>query len=472
MALAGVLSVAVGAAQGAEPDPLLSDRSNDPWPQLAASQTDIAAERGLEGRAARLLFHSRDLPHEIMVSAETAQACSNNDAGVAGNRFAQIDAEYWLTANQRTADGNVSDDPAYRRLRDALAFYTALVSSGGWQSLPAGPSLKPDMTHDQVGGLRQRLNLTRDLPAGDQRSTLFDAELEAAVRRFQARNGLVVDGIVGRETRAMLNVPADMRAAAIAQSLCRYPELVAKQRGTSIIVNVPGAELRFFRDGELIFSSRVIVGRTDWPTPLISDAVAAIELNPYWNIPPRIAQQEVIPRIIRNPEYLRTQRIRVLSLGEATPRELDPAQIDWTSVGGGALPFRLRQDPGPQNAMGLVKFRLNNPHHIFLHDTPARNLFDNAKRNLSHGCVRVQGALDLAKLILEARSDLPPNGLEQALEGDAPVVIRLRAPLPVHLVVISAWVDEDGTVNFRNDPTRDTAEKSCIASPNTIAGNN
>jgi murein L,D-transpeptidase YcbB/YkuD len=214
------------------------------------------------------------------------------------------------------------------------------------------------------------------------------------------------------------------------------------------------------------------VGRADWPTPLISDAISAIELNPYWNIPPRIARQEVIPRIIRDPEYLRSRGIRVLSLGEAAPRELDPAQIDWTSVGGGALPFRLRQDPGPQNAMGLVKFRLNNPHHIFLHDTPARQLFDNAKRNLSHGCVRVQGALDLAKLILEARSDLPPNGLEQALEGDAPVVIRLRAPLPVHLVVISAWVDEDGTVNFRNDPTRDTAEKSCIASLNTIAGNN
>jgi murein L,D-transpeptidase YcbB/YkuD len=413
-----------------------------------------------------------DVPHEILVSAETAEACSNNDAGVAGNRFAQIDAEYWLAANERTTGGSLSDDPAYRRLRDALAFYTALVSSGGWQSLPAGPSLKQGMTHDQVGDLRRRLDLTEDLAAGDQRSTLFDAELEAAVRRFQARNGLDVDGIVGRETRAMLNVPADIRAAAIAQSLCRYPELVAKQSGTSIIVNVPGAELRFFRDGELIFSGRVIVGRADWPTPLISDAISAIELNPYWNIPPRIARQEVIPRIIRDPEYLRSRGIRVLSLGEAAPRELDPAQIDWTSVGGGALPFRLRQDPGPRNAMGLVKFRLNNPYHVFLHDTPARQLFDNAKRNLSHGCVRVQGALDLAKLILEARSDLPPNGLEQALEGNAPVVVRLRAPIPVHLVVISAWVDEDGTVNFRNDPTRDTAQKSCIASLNTIAGIN
>lgn len=472
MALAGVLSVAAGAAQSAEFEPLLSGGSNDPRPQLAASQTDVATERGLEGRAARILFDNRDVPHETLMSAETAQACSNNDAGVAGNRFAQIDAAYWLAANERSTGGSVSDDPAYRRLRDALAFYTALVSSGGWQSLPAGPSLKQGMTHDQVGDLRRRLDLTRDLGAGDQRSTLFDAELEAAVRRFQARNGLAVDGIVGRETRAMLNVPADIRAAAIAQGLCRYPELAAKQSGTSIIVNVPGAELRFFRDGELIFSGRVIVGRTDWPTPLISDAISAIELNPYWNIPPRIAKQEVIPRIIKDPEYLRSQSIRVLSLGEASPRELDPAQIDWISVRDGTLPFRLRQDPGPRNAMGLVKFRLNNPYHIFLHDTPARQLFDNAKRNLSHGCVRVQSALDLAKLILEARSDLPPNGLEQALEGDAPVVIRLRAPIPVHLVVISAWVDEDGTVNFRNDPTRDTAEKSCIASLNTIAGIN
>jgi murein L,D-transpeptidase YcbB/YkuD len=331
--------------------------------------------------------------------------------------------------------------------------------------------LKPGVIDAQIGGLRRRLNLTRDLRTGDLQSPVFDAALEDAVRHFQARNGLAVDGVVGRETRAALNVPAEVGAATIAHNLFHYPNVLARQIGTAIVVNVPGAELRFFRDGELSFSRRVIVGRADWPTPIISDAISAIEVNPYWNIPPRIAKIEVIPRIIKDPEYLKARSIRVLSVGGKSPRELDPANIDWTSAGTGSLPFRLRQDPGPQNPMGVVKFRLSNPDHVFLHDTPTQQLFERAKRSLSHGCVRVQDALQLAKLILEARSDMSPNGLEQALEGGAPVTIRLREPVPVHLVAISAWVDADGAVQFRHDPTRDLAEKSCIASLNTVAGN-
>ena len=480
-------------------DPLAGSRS-----QLVASPDGLSRQNDLTWIVDGRLSHRGDKLRETLAWAEPVSVCSNNyriaeiDSLLAQGsqeKLAAADAylteglvryvnelrgrespdpEALLTAASKAENirrflaGLVPVDPAYRRLRSALDFYTALAGSGGWQRIPAAKALKPGMIHAQVGDLRRRLTFTGDLPSSDMQSPLFDAELEAAVRRFQVRHGLAIDGVVGQETRTALNVPADERAAAIAQSLCGYPDLAAKQRGTAIIVNVPAAELQYFRDGELRYSGRVIVGRADWPTPIISDAISAIELNPYWNIPPRIAQLEVIPRIVEDPGYLQSRSIRVLLVGEASPRELDPAKIDWKSAGSGSLPFRLRQDPGPQNAMGLVKFHLSNPDHIFLHDTPTRQLFKNAKRSLSHGCVRVQGAQQLAKLILNTHSDMPANGLEQALEDGAPVSIRLREPVPVHLVVISAWVDTRNTVHFRDDQTRDLAEKSCIESLNTV----
>jgi len=507
LALAVLVFAAACAFQSPEFERRSLESPPDARPQAGGSRGYSATQSDLVWIADGRLSDRGDVLRKTLAWAETRGGCSNR-YGVAeiDNRLAQGGAENLAAADALLTEGLVSyanevdgrdtrdradlvaaasgaedfrrflaglvpDDSAYGRLRGALDFYTALAGSGGWQSIPAGPALKPGMTHGQVGDLRRRLDVTRDLRAGDLQSPVFDAGLEIAVRRFQARNGLAVDGVVGRETRAALNVPADVRAAILSRNLCRYPELAAIQSGTAIVVNVPGAELRFFRDGKLRFSSRVIVGRPDWPTPIISDAISGVEVNPYWNIPPRIARLEVIPRIIKDPEYLRSRSIRVLSVGSESPRELDPATIDWTAARAGSLPIRLRQDPGPQNPMGQVKFQLGNPYHVFLHDTPARQLFERAKRSLSHGCVRVQDALQLAKLILEARSDTPPNGLEQALEGGAPVTIRLREPVPVHLVAISAWVDADGAVNFRSDPTRDLAEKSCIASLNTVAGN-
>jgi len=361
-------------------------------------------------------------------------------------------------------------DPEYLRLRNALEFYHVVTASGGWVSIPSGPALKQGMVLAQIADLRRRLAITSDFRGGDLKSMRFDGELDAAVRRFQARHGLGIDGIVGKETRAALNVPVQERAATLAANLCRYPLIAAKQHGTAIVVNILGAGLKFFRDGKLMFSSAVIVGRNDWPTPIISDEVSAIELNPYWNIPPRIVRNEMLPRIVQDPRYLEAHNIRLLSERTDPPGELDPAGIDWKSVGTGPLPFRLRQDPGPENPMGLVKFRLNNPYHVFLHDTPTKHLFDRSKRSLSHGCVRVQDALQLAALLLEAGAQAPADILQKALNDGAPLTIRLREPVPVHLINISAWVDEDGTVQFRSDAAPGANENSCTATVNSASG--
>lgn len=500
-----VALIALAILAGCAPQgPAVGETAPKPTP---AAQAQPATQSGLVWIADGRLTARGEVMRQTLAWAETHGVCSAN-YGVSeiDSRLAKGGAENWEQADALLSAGftkfaeDVSgsdlgepeallaaasssedfrrfltelepDDPDYQRLKQALDLYAAIAESGGWQTIAAGPALKPGMTHAQVPSLRRRLHLTGDLKTGDPRSPVFDAALEAAVRRFQTRHGLAVDGIVGRETRAALNVPARLRAATIARNLCLYPDLAAITAGTAVVVNVPGAELRFFHNGELRFTSRVIVGRDDWPTPIINDAISAIELNPYWNIPPRIARLEVIPRIIKDPTYLATRNIRVLSLGDTGPRELDPANIDWASLGAGSLPFRLRQEPGPQNPMGTVKFRLNNPYHVFLHDTPARQLFDQAKRNLSHGCVRVQQAQLLANLILELRTDVAPEEITRALEDGEQLTIRLREPLPVHLVAIGAWVDADGLVNFRGMPTGDVAEKSCIASLNAVAGN-
>ena len=450
--------------------------------------------------------HRAEILLETLAQAEASGVCSR-DYGVAEirNQLAQGSADYLAAADALLTEGlfryaneiggrNTRDkaslaaaaleaedfrrfiaelaptDPEYLRLRSALDFYHIVASSGGWASIPSGPALKRGMVRAQIADLRRRLAITGDFRAGGLKSTHFDGELEAAVRRFQARHGLRIDGIVGKETSAAFNVPVQVRAATLAANLCRYPRIAAKQHGTAIVVNIPGAGLKFFRDDKLVFSSAVIVGRNDWPTPIFSDEVSAIELNPYWNIPPRIARNEVLPRIVQDPRYLETHNIRVLSERTDPPGELDPSGIDWQSVGTGPLPFRLRQDPGPENPMGLVKFRLDNPYHVFLHDTPAKHLFDRSKRNLSHGCVRVQEALRLAALLLDAGSQAPAEVLQKALDDGAPLTIRLSEPVPVHLINISAWVDEDGTVQFRRDAAPGENEKSCTAAVNPASG--
>ncbi len=508
LGLAALVAVAGCAPQEAEFDDLASVSPASIRSQLVELRGDAATNGKLNWIREGRLSPRGDVLRNALAWSEIRGVCSN-DYGVTriDDRLAQGGTENLAAADALLTEGlaryatevggrdagdtgalvttalNAEDfgrflgelvptDPAYRRLSSALGLYIALAHSGGWQPIPEGTSLKQGMTRSEVRSLRRRLIMTGDLTTGDIQSPVFDADLDAAVRRYQARNGLAVDGIVGKETRAALNVPAELRATIIAQNLCRYPNILAKQTGTAIVVNVPGAELQFFRDGQLHFRKRVIVGRADWPTPIISDAIRGIEVNPYWNIPPRIARLEVIPKIIEDPGYLKSRGIRVLSVGGESPRELDAASINWASARSGTLPIRLRQDPGPKNPMGLVKFQLSNPQHVFLHDTSAPQLFEREKRSLSHGCVRVEDAVELAKLILDSHAQSPSITLEQAFEAGKPVTIRLKEPVPVHLVAISAWVDADGTVQFRIDPTRDLPEESCIASVNTVSANN
>jgi murein L,D-transpeptidase YcbB/YkuD len=362
-------------------------------------------------------------------------------------------------------DGLVSPLAGYARLQSALVQYRHLADAGGWPSLPDGPTLHPGDRAAAVTALRARLareGMDGPVGAGGE---LFDAPLEAAVRRFQARHGLDVDGAVGRQTRLALNTPASARVGQIVANLERRRWLGEAPGRRQVRVNVAAFTLEAVEGPEVALRMRVIVGRPYRPTPEFADRIRYLVLNPYWEVPPKLAVQDKLPLIRRDPGYLAREHMRVLRGWGEQARELDPAQIDWWRVKT-PLPFRLRQDPGPWNALGRIKFMFPNVHDVYLHDTPARELFAHAERGFSSGCIRVEQPLALADWLLADDPQWSPQALRAAIDSGQTRTVNLRQPVPVYLLYWTAWVDGDGVVQFRRDIyERDAPLAAALAAP-------
>lgn len=318
-------------------------------------------------------------------------------------------------------------DPQIRRLRDAIQTYRELERLGGWPLVPDGPKLALGVRDARVETLRQRLQVPGDLPQGVTGDPmLFDATLDAGLRRFQSRHGLEVDGIAAKETLAALNVPVAGRIAGLVAS---QQTLWSQNRdwGTRYIaVNIAAATLTLVEDGQIAAQRRVIVGRSSWQTPRLDGVIDRLEFHPYWTVPARIAQLELLPKIRRDSDYLRRNSMTMVS-------------------------GQIRQAPGPGNPLGQVKFLFDNPYSVYLHDTSAPELFDRSERFLSHGCVRVEQAVDLARRLLRDDPAWPPAQIDAALAVVKNIRIDLIRPIPLHVVYDTAWVEDDGTVNFRKD---------------------
>jgi murein L,D-transpeptidase YcbB/YkuD len=313
----------------------------------------------------------------------------------------------------------------YGRLAAAIDAYETIAARGGWASVPAGEALKLGSEGPRVAALRARLAITGDLTAAADRPERFDAALAAAVRRFQARHGLEQDAVAGRQTLLALNVPVERRLAGMELNLAR----LARQQAWGsryIAVNVAAASYRYVEDGATALDGPVIAGRPDWQTPELDSVIDRLEFNPYWTVPSRIAAGEIWPKAHRDPAYLRRNHMHI--------------------VGG-----QIRQDPGPDNPLGKVKFSFPNRYSVYLHDTNHPELFASDKRFRSHGCVRVSGALGLARALLRDDPSWPETRIDEAVAGAANVKVDLLRPIPVHLVYVTAWVDDDGTVQFRDD---------------------
>lgn len=336
-------------------------------------------------------------------------------------------------------------------LQSVLETYRAIEMRGGWPTVPNGSALRIGSSGPAVATLRERLSITGDLTAEGEANTVFDESLSAAVARFQFRHGIDTDGIVGPMTFAALNIPVLGRITQIDANLKRLQLLPDNGFRRAIIVNVARFELNVVENGKTVLASPVIVGRLSRQTPVLSSAITKIVVNPNWTVPRRIAARDILPKIQKNPSYLKEQSIRVYRNDGASRVEVEPDSVSWPLLKPKNFGYTLVQDPGPLNALGRVKFYFPNNQDIYLHDTPTRDLFRKDTRAFSSGCVRVDRALDLAKYLLSHDRENALSALDAALANGKTTEIALANPVPVHIVYLTAWVDDDGQAHFRND---------------------
>ncbi len=339
--------------------------------------------------------------------------------------------------------------PAYGRLKVALAAYRSIADRGGWPSLPAGPALRAGDRDARVVVLRKRLAVT-DSRVRDQTSELLDEDLRRSVALFQRLHGLAEDGVVGPATKRALNVSVDERITQIRLNLERWRWLPVHLGDRYLLVNIAGFRLDVVESNATVMTMRAIVGRPYRNTPIFSDVMTYLVFSPYWHVPPGIAARDILPKVQKDPRYLAANGFRVFR-GWDSDVAIDPAAVTWAGVTRSNLPYRFRQDPGPLNALGRVKFMFPNDFHVYLHDTPSRNLFNETTRAFSSGCVRIQQPIDLALYLLKDTPGWDRSAIERGMNRRQEQTVRLHTSIPVHLLYWTVWADDDGTLQFPAD---------------------
>jgi len=339
----------------------------------------------------------------------------------------------------------------YKNMVRALSQYRALAAAGGWGRVDEGPTLRVSDRGPRVAQLRQRLLSEGYQGAAAATGTdtqLFDPGLEQAVIGFQRRHRLDADGVVGKQTVAAMNVPAERRVGQLRVNLERA-RVLRDIPDTAVVVDIAGFEVSMFRDGQRLFRGRAQVGRPYRSTPVFSDTITYIEFNPTWTVPPTIFKNDVLPAIKRDPDYLAKRDMQVLTMDG---REVDPATVDWELYPRQGFPYMIRQRPGPANALGRLKIMFPNEHMIYLHDTPSRELFNRSERTFSSGCIRVENAEQLAVLVLDDPQQWSLPAVNAVIAAKQTRRVSLPEPVPVYLVYWTVQVQDDGEVEFKRDP--------------------
>ncbi len=338
----------------------------------------------------------------------------------------------------------------YRGLRTALAHYRDLARRGGWSAVPSGATLRPGDRDARIPALRARLSVTDAAlaAAADIDTHLFDAALEDAVNRFQLQHGLATDGVVGARTLAAINVPVEVRIDQLRVNLERLRWVFRDQESRYLIVNIAAYHAYLMDNGAIVWNSRVMVGKPYRQTPVFKSTMTYLVLNPTWTVPPTILKNDIIPRIRQNPAYLAQNNMVLL---DRSGQLIDSNQVDLSAVTPNHFPYVVRQEPGPKNALGRIKFMFPNEHAIYLHDTPNRTLFNRAERSFSSGCIRVEDPFTLATLLLDDPQKWDEAKLEARLARAMNETLRLRNPLTVFLMYWTSEPEGKGDARFYND---------------------
>lgn len=341
----------------------------------------------------------------------------------------------------------------YGRLRTALQELRRVAAAGGWPALPEGPTLATGSRDSRVALLRKRLVGSGTEPeASDEpqaaMAELYDGPMADLVRRFQERHGIEPDGEVGAGTLAELNVTVEQRMRQLELNLERWRWIPRQLGDPHVLVNIPGFDLELVREGTVVWHTRVVTGKAYTPTPVFSDQIVSIVVNPPWNVPESIARNEYLSELQEDPKAFQKRGFELIDGSGEDARVVDLKRVDFHALDKSNFPYRIRQKPGPINALGRLKFHLTNDYNIYLHDTPSRGLFERTERDLSHGCIRVEQPIELAEQLLDESSRVI---FRQTLETAAERHLVVRPQVPVHILYLTARVDEAGSLRFVPD---------------------
>ena len=346
-------------------------------------------------------------------------------------------------------------NPHYLALKGGLAHYRQIAEKGDRVMVPEGASLRPGDIDGRIKAVRKRLQITDPLlkTPRDNVASVYDSRLKQAVLAFQRQHGLTVDGVIGKNTIAALNISIAEKIASIRINMARWRWQAHDLGQKYVLVNIANFSLKAFQDEKIVLDLPVIVGEEQHQTPVFSGTIKYLDVNPFWNIPTSIAQKEELPELQKNKNYLVERHVRLFSSWQDDAVELDSRRINWHTISEGQIAgYKLRQDPGPWNALGKIKFVFPNQYSVYMHDTPAQHLFGRTKRDFSHGCIRVSNALSLAIFLLKDHPEnWPLEKIQEIYNQHLREVIRLSHPVPIHITYQTTWVDQDGTMHFNRD---------------------
>jgi murein L,D-transpeptidase YcbB/YkuD len=329
----------------------------------------------------------------------------------------------------------------------SIAQYEAIVAKGGWPEVSAvAEGARVGVKSAAVPALRQRLATAGDLELNSGAPEVFDSYVDAAVRRFQVRHGLHPDGIVRDATLRALNVPPDMRLAQLKINAGRLKTLTENLGNRLVVANIPAAQIEAIENGVAVTRHIAVAGKPDRPSPDINSKIIQINFNPFWTVPVSIVRKDLIPKMQAEPDYLTKNHIRIY---DAKNNEQPPSQIDWYSTE--AVNYKFKQDAGNFNSLGSIRINFPSQYGVYMHDTPAKNLFGEDFRFASSGCMRVQNVRELVYWILQETPGWSREEIDEVIKSGERKDAKVAKPVPLHWVYVTAWATPDGVVQFRDD---------------------